>query len=201
MFLLCVAVLAGLGIGYLRGGRWQALDSLGVRWPLLPAVALALQMILAVPALRGLGGARPALLVVSYLLVGAWIWVNALLRHDGLRRGLILAAEGWLLNVFVMVANDGMPVSRWALTAVGKGGIVVSQGQLWKHVPLTAGTRVPLLGDVIPIPVPLLRSVISIGDVVMLAGLAIAAAAAMTAAGRRVRRDVRVLAQPAGALR
>ena len=34
----------------------------------------------------------------------------------------------------------------------------------------------PLLGDVIPVPVPLLRSVISLGDVAMLVGLCVAAA-------------------------
>ena len=175
--ILVAALLVGVGIGYLRGGRWQALGSFRVRWPLLPAVAVALQMALAVsPALRGLGGARPALLVTSYLFVGGWIWANALVRDGALRRALIVVAEGWLLNVVVMVANGGMPVSSSALARVGHAGAVVSQGHLWKHVAVSPATRMPLLGDVIPVPVPLLRSVISLGDVAMLVGLCVAAA-------------------------
>ncbi len=175
--ILVAALLVGVGIGYLRGGRWQALGSFRVRWPLLPAVAVALQMALAVsPALRGLRGARPALLVTSYLLVGGWIWANALVRDGALRRALIVVAEGWLLNVVVMVANGGMPVSASALARVGHAGAVVSQGHLWKHVAVSPATRMPLLGDVIPLPVPLLRSVISLGDVAMLVGLGVAAA-------------------------
>src|SRR5438270_12278696 len=99
MILFFAALLAGVGVGYLRGGRWQALGSFRVRCPLLPAVALALQMVLALsPALRGLGGARPAFLVASYLLVGGWIWANALVRDGAVRWALILVAEGWLLN-------------------------------------------------------------------------------------------------------
>jgi hypothetical protein len=78
-----------------------------------------------------------------------------------------------------MAANGGMPVSGRALAAVGKAGVVVSEGHLWKHVPLTAASKVPLLGDVIPVPLPLLRSVISVGDVAMLVGLAVAVTAVM----------------------
>jgi len=196
--ILVAALLVGVGIGYLRGGRWQGLGSFRVRWPLLPAVAVALQMALAVsPALRGLRGARPALLVTSYVLVGGWIWANALVRDGLVRWGLILVAEGWLLNVVVMAANGGMPVSASALARIGHAGAVVSQGHLWKHVAASAATRIPLLGDVIPVPVPLLRSVISVGDVAMLVGLDIAAAVVMAhgqADGHPVRSSVKAVA-------
>src|SRR5438045_2714394 len=83
------------------------------------------------------------------LLVGGWSWVSALLRDGALRRALIVVAEGWLLNVVVMVANGGMPVSASALARVGQAGAVVSQGHLWKHVAASSATRMPLLGDVI----------------------------------------------------
>jgi hypothetical protein len=198
MILLFAALLAGVGVGYLRGGRWQALGSFRVRWPLLPAVAVALQIVLAVsPALRGVGGARPALLVTSYLLVGGWIWANALVRDGAVRRALIVVAEGWLLNVVVMVANGGMPVSESALARVGHAGAVVSQGHLWKHVVASSGTSMPLLGDVVPVPVPLLRSVISLGDVAMLVGLGVAAAVVVAkgeVGAHRVRTAVEPLA-------
>ena len=199
MILFFAALLAGVGIGYLRGGRWQALSSFRVRWPLLPAVAVALQMILAVaPALRGIGGARPAMLVASYLLVGGWIWANALVRDGPLRRALVLVAEGWLLNVVVMAANGGMPVSGSALARIGHAGVVVSHGHLWKHVAVSSATRIPLLGDVIPVPVPLLRSVISVGDVAMLLGLGVAAAV-VVAQGQLAADPIRSTAKPVAA--
>jgi hypothetical protein len=114
--------------------------------------------------------------------------VNALVRHGALRRALILVAEGWLLNVLVMAANGGMPVSGSALAQVGHAGTVVSQGHLWKHVALSSTTRLPLLGDVIPVPLPLLRSVISVGDVAMLVGLGVAAAVVVGTGEARLRR-------------
>src|SRR5437868_14296939 len=99
MILFFAALLAGVGVGYLRGGRWQALGSFRVRWPLLPAVALALQMILAVaPALRGIGGARPASPVAPYVPLGGWVWAHALVRDGPVRRGPLLPAPGRLLH-------------------------------------------------------------------------------------------------------
>ena len=155
------------------------------------------------------GGGRPAddprsrpstarHLVASYLLVGGWIWANALVRDGPLRWALILVAEGWLLNVVVMAANGGMPVSGSALARIGHAGAVVSQGHLWKHVAVSPATRIPLLGDVIPVPVPLLRSVISVGDVAMLLGLGVAAAV-VVAQGQLSADPIRSTAKPVAA--
>jgi len=181
VILLGAAAVAGMVIGRLRGGRWQGLSALRVRWPWLPAVALALQVAIGAGPVRGLGAGRTVLLVASYALVGAWLWLNALARSGPLRWALVAVAEGWLLNAVVMVANGGMPVSNAALAHIGHAGAAVAEGHLWKHVVVSPATRMPLLGDVIPVPTPLLRSVVSVGDLFMLAGIAVAVAVAMSA--------------------
>ena len=83
--------------------------------------------------------------------------------------------------------GDGRGQGVWgkgiALTldfeAVGRPHAVVTHGNLWKHVEASSRTTLRPLGDVIPINVPLLRSVISAGDVLMLLGIALGVAVAM----------------------
>jgi hypothetical protein len=186
VILLGAAVLAGMVAGRLCGGGWQGLGSLRVRWPWLPVAALGLQVAIGAGPLRGPGAGRAVLLGSSYSLVGTWIWLNALACTGPLRWALVAVAEGWLLNVLVMVANGGMPVSNAALARIGHAGATVSNGHLWKHVVVSPATRIPLLGDVVPIPIPLLRSVVSVGDLVMLAGISVAVAVVMIATRQRV---------------
>jgi hypothetical protein len=70
-----------------------------------------------------------------------------------------------------------MPVSRWALVEAHLSGITnVTKGHLYKHVPMTAHTSLRALGDIIPVGV--VRTVVSIGDVAMLVGIAITVALA-----------------------
>jgi hypothetical protein len=59
----------------------------------------------------------------------------------------------------------------------------VAQTQLWKHVHASPATSFSGLGDIIPVPGPEgIRSVVSVGDIVMLLGFALALGAAMTEA-------------------
>jgi hypothetical protein len=82
---------------------------------------------------------------------------------------------GVALNFLVMLVNGGkMPVSLEAASVLDpvysemlKNGTVVS-----KHILLTDSTRLPFLGDIIPLTSPYPRSqVISIGDVIMNVGI------------------------------
>lgn len=55
--------------------------------------------------------------------------------------------------------------------------MTVDQGHFGKHVSVTASTTFEWLGDVIPAPA--LKSVISVGDVVMSAGIAFGTSCSM----------------------
>jgi len=65
-----------------------------------------------------------------------------------------------------MAANRAMPVDPAAIAALGLDGATVPPG---KHTLLTADTHLPWLADIIP--VPWLRSILSIGDLVLAVGL------------------------------
>lgn len=163
LFTLSVVVLA-VAVAYLRGGRLHRLAEAPLRWSWLLLVGVCLQAVLDVLAARGtLTGASLAgwlLLVGSQLLVLAWVVVNARLP------GTVLIGLGLLLNAVVIAANSAMPVSPEALTAIGAGPGAIPTG---KHTLLTDATRLPWLADVLPLPP--LRTIISVGDLVLAAGL------------------------------
>ena len=102
------------------------------------------------------------------LLVG--LWANR--EYPGLG----LAFVGVLSNTAVIIINGGyMPIYEPSLIAAGFTEADVSSAI---HVVLPAGLnaafllRLGPLGDVIPIPVPIIQNVTSIGDVFLTVGLA-----------------------------
>lgn len=109
------------------------------------------------------GTMHVVLLVASVLLGLLWLGFQ---RHH-LASGLLRV--GACLNVAVVAVNGGMPVDAGALEAVGRGGVDVSQGYLYKHIAMTGDTRLAWLGDLIPVPFQ--RNVVSVGDVFMAAAI------------------------------
>ena len=95
--------------------------------------------------------------------------------------GFVLIFVGLALNLTVIAANQGMPVTRHALVASGQGSLL---GDLEhhggaKHFLARPGNTVLLsLGDVIPIGDPL-NQVVSAGDCVVYGGVVWLIAAAM----------------------
>ena len=161
-------------MGYLRGGRLRRLSSLDLRAPILAAGALAFQL----GAGRSPERWRFSVIMCTYAVVAAWLLVNAWRRPTQLRVAVGLLAAGWLLNVVVIAANGGMPVSLHAAgQAEASPGMDVADGHLYKHVAAGGDTDLWWLGDVIPIRP--LASVISVGDVVMVAGIVLVVAAGM----------------------
>lgn len=178
MLLFPLAALAGAVFGRLREGRLASLGAVRLRAPALVWLAVAIQVGLGVtgPMAWPFGG-RFAILVGTYLAVGAWLVANAV-ADVSLRVALGLLALGWLLNLAAIVPNRGMPVSSQALDSIGATDhVAVDQGHLGKHVEATPSTTLAWLGDVIPAHP--LRSVISIGDLVMSAGVAVGVARSM----------------------
>jgi hypothetical protein len=139
----------------------------------MPVVAACLQASLNIAPVRSLlGSQRFELIVCSYALSGLWLWFNVQRQPVVLRRSAGLVATGWTCNIIAILGNGGMPVSRAALRDIDGSSRAVQQGNLWKHVLASPHAFAPWLGDCIPVPIPVLRNVISVGDVLMLMGCA-----------------------------
>src|SRR4029079_19242999 len=89
--------------------------------------------------------------------------------------GLGIPFVGVLLNTIAIVANAGhMPIWLPSLTSAG----FTTADLTPFHVLLSSGLNVDFLlhagplADILPIPVPIIRNVASIGDVFLTAGLA-----------------------------
>ncbi|MEX1177386.1 MAG: DUF5317 family protein [Nitriliruptor sp.] len=157
-------VLAAVLASYLRGGRLRRLAEAPLTAPWLLFLGLGLQLAVDLSAGRGLLGdaslAGVTILVVSQLLVVAWLGLNRRLP------GIGLVALGLLMNAAAIAANGAMPVDPQAVRALGLGELQVPPG---KHTLMTDATRLPWLADVLPLPP--LRSIVSIGDLFIGAGL------------------------------
>ncbi len=178
MLPVAVAALAiGVLAGSLRGGSLSRLQLLRVRHAWLVAIAFGVQVLLFVGPLGvWLGdGVAPVLMATNLALL---LMVALNLHLPGLKLiGLGLAA-----NTLVMLLNGGyMPVSEPALRAAGLDWRVdqlAAQGHSDKSRLVDATTRLPVLGDVIPVPP--INKVLSIGDLLVAAGAAWLLAAGMT---------------------
>jgi hypothetical protein len=164
MVLVAVTVLGALAVGYLRGGQLRNLGTVRLRRGWLVLASVGIQGLLA--AFVALGGPGEALsrplLLASQVALLAFVWCNRLLP------GMTLVFVGFAANAAVITANGAMPVDPDALAMVGGGSAVIEPG---KHRLLTEGDSLVWLADILPIP--LLRTVISAGDIVLAAGVGI----------------------------
>lgn len=165
---MIVAVALGLGLllGLLAGGTLGGLAEVRLRGE-SALVALVLGTAL-LPRVFEWSAPRwhGALLAVWAVGIAILVWLAWLnVRTPGI--GLI--GVGLALNAVVIIANGGMPVDPRAAGAMGEALAAALAGSAF-HMPSGAATRLPLLGDVMP--VPWVSLVVSIGDVLMLVGIA-----------------------------
>jgi hypothetical protein len=167
VLLFAIPVVAGLGIGFAAGGNLRNLIATRIRalW-VIWAIAAA-QFADVIPS------ARTWVFVATFAVAVGWLVVNGLNRPPALRYGTLTVAAGGLLNGVAITANGRMPFSAWA---AAKAGVPVSH-QTARNVAATHATRLLPIGDVIP--VPFLRAVFSVGDVLICIGLGIMIVAAM----------------------
>ena len=169
--MLIGGILLGLIAGLLAGGNILNLASVRLRWVGVLFIAVIVRFLteafLYVPAIDTI---RLALFGIAFGLLLFGLWVNR--SHPGLS----LAFIGILLNTIAIVVNGGyMPIWEPSLVAAGfDPGVVYSPFHKILEAPavtaeffLSAGP----IGDILPIPLPYVRNVASIGDLFLTAGL------------------------------
>jgi hypothetical protein len=166
MGLVVVALACALLVGRATGGSVSRLGELGMRGYWLVFAALGAQVLGALAPVAGLpaGPSWAVGLTVSALLAAGFLFRARRVA------GIGLIALGLGLNALVVAANGAMPVSPTASARAGIDTGPLAAGS--RHAVLDGSTRLPALADVIPVPLPLRPEVLSIGDVLVVAGLA-----------------------------
>ena len=170
--MIVIGLLGGLVAGLLAGGRLARLIDVRLRWVALILLALAIRFGTQVAVANGVEAAdvlRLPLYAASFGLLIAGLWINR--GHPG----LLAVAVGAASNGLAIVVNGGwMPVWPPALAAVGMGTEELILGfhrllptELNAEFLLRAGP----IADIIPIPLPLLANVSSVGDAFIATGL------------------------------
>lgn len=173
--MLILAVVLGLALGLAARGDILNLARIRLRWVAVIFIAVVVRV--ATEAMLGAGvglvhDLRLPLFILAYGLLLVGLWRN----RD--QPGLSLAFVGILANSVAIAANGGfMPIWLPSLLAAGFSPVDVAPNGF--HVLVTA-TELDatflvsgvLLGDLIPLPIPIIPSVISLGDLFLSAGLA-----------------------------
>ena len=161
MRLIMFTVVAATVVGLLTGGTLRDFPSVKFRDAWLALAGVVLQFI----PLGGVIGT--ALLYASFAALIAFAALNVRAQ------GFALIVIGLALNAVVIVANQGMPVTRNALEGSNQAATLeelIANGGA-KHHLADGGTILLPLGDVIPLGAPLDQA-ISVGDVCVQLGAA-----------------------------
>jgi MFS family permease len=172
--MLIGGIALGLILGLIAGGRLEHLVTVKLRWTAILFAALILRFGTELLLDRGIGiveTLRLPLFSVAFGMLLLALWRNR--RQPGLS----LAFVGTLSNAVAVVVNGGrMPI--WLPSLLGAGlspaDASTSFHTLLRTSDLDAGFLLHAgpLADVIPIPLPIIQTVASIGDVFLTAGLA-----------------------------
>ena len=163
MAFVLLIVAAAVLVGFVARGSLRNFERLTVRWWGIALAGLALQI--PIPARYGSRWAVGAL-VASYVVLIVFVWLNRRLPAAP----LILI--GLVLNVVVITANGGMPVSALAIETAGARGEGLLAGiEGTKHHLMSSDDVLTPLADVIPIPPPA-GVILSVGDLFIYAGVA-----------------------------
>lgn len=195
MTVILVVIVVSCLVGVARGGTMTNLSQLDLRsWPLVFA-ALVIQALGAFAATLGLPGAG-AWYVLG--MVGSAALITVFVVRNRALPGMPLIALGFVLNALVVAVNGAMPVDQAAADRVGISTVGLYQNVDAKHELADSSTRLRFLADVIPVPLPgpLARgsNVLSVGDVVLAAGIGVLVVNGMLAV--RSRREPKHLRQP-----
>ena len=170
--MLITGMVVGILLALVLGGRPAHLLDVRLRAPILLFLAvivrygteLALRL-----DVQGVEQLRLPLFALGFGILLYGLWLN----RD--QPGLLVAGVGVAANAVAMIANGGwMPVWSGALSAAGMTAADLIP-QFHRLLPDPTGINILLqaapLGDILPIPFPVLRNVASVGDVFLSVGL------------------------------
>ena len=182
---LLAAILLSIIVALIRGGRLDRLAGVSFRhgWVALLALGLQVAIVYAVEP-----GSRPS----AWLLIGSHVLLIFVIAVNRNIPGLPIVGLGLGLNLLVMLVNGGfMPVTPEALAQAGLShraqGLSAGDHVLGaKDVLLPRdNTRLWILSDIFAVPLPVIRTVFSLGDLVLALGAFILFQRAMGAAPGR----------------
>lgn len=170
-------LLASVIAGWLAGGRLRNLAA--ARLTALPLTFASAGLVVAA---RFAGETAAAgLQIAAAAVVAAFLGLNLARVHGAWRVGFAVLVVGWGLNAIVVAANGGMPLSLPAYAASGQTEAPTpGEGGFFAVTVADESTVLAPLGDVIPVPP--LRAVASLGDLVLALGIVIVVGAGMRAA-------------------
>lgn len=176
MVLVLATVLCAALVGYARGGRLTNLGYVHLQHGWLVFASVVAQL-----ALWGVSAAGgPVTTVSAPLLLASHAALLAFVICNRMLPGMLLVFAGFAMNAAVITVNGAMPVARDALLAVSGGeATTITPG---KHRLLAEGDLLTPLADIFPLPV--LRTVVSAGDIVLAAGVGILVVNLMAARSR-----------------
>jgi MFS transporter, DHA3 family, macrolide efflux protein len=166
------SIVLALVVGALAGGGLPRLADLRLRWFWVLGVALAVRFAAGLLRQGDIGPDLPigAAFVATYGLIFVWLWGNW--RVPGLQ----IAAVGIALNTLAVILNGGqMPIWTAAFHAAGFTADALANDPF--HFLLTTNSVADfvkqggIFGDVLPIPIPVIRDVVSIGDTLLAVGI------------------------------
>lgn len=165
MFLVYAALVILASVPLL-GGRMVALADFVPRRSWLVAAALGAQILVTTVMPGVFDGAGAAVHLATYGLLIAFLWANLHVP------GIVPLAAGTTCNIGAISLNAGvMPASESALE---RAGLPYDKSAEFANSAAVEGAYVPWLGDVFAIPASWPASnVFSIGDVLILVGLAV----------------------------
>jgi MFS family permease len=170
---LLIGVVVGILAGLLAGGRFANLLSVQLRYGVLIVIALVLRVATQWLLDQGVELAdqlRVLLFAVSFGLLIIALWLNRS------QPGLLLAMVGIGANALAVLVNGGfMPVYLPAVEVAGLTQSDLSPAfnvALPEELGLEFILRGGPVGDLLPIGIPIIANVISIGDVLLATGIA-----------------------------
>lgn len=171
--LYILAIVLGIVLGVLAGGRAANLLDIKFRKVWIVLIAFSIQILSQVLGYLGISFFLDRSIIIQgiiYCLMLTWFWLNRQYV------GLCLIGAGCILNTVVIMANGGrMPVNYNLISAskASAAADIIKSGLDSKHVIIDQGTRLTFLADIIHLPgfLGFMMQVVSIGDIVVVAGL------------------------------